>query len=542
MTPRTLPEIVRQRAKATPERRIHSFYGADGKISVHLDYATLDRRACGLASIIAARAKPGSRVLVLYPTGPDMVVAMFACFYAGVVPVPLAPPHAVQLERALERMKSVERDAQAGLALTTSAFRARVEQELSIPCLATDNIETPASAFSPVACRESDTAFLQYTSGSTSDPKGVVVTHGAVVANLIAIQQMMQIDADSRIVSWTPIYHDMGLVSSVFAPVLYGCECLTLSTLDFLQHPARWLRAISDFKATMSGGPNFAYDLCLARVSEAQLKELDLSTWRVAFNGAEPVRRETLERFSAKFEQCGFRAEAFFPCYGMSEVTLFITGGHWKTSADTEPTVSCGVVAEGHAVEIVDPETHSRCPEGKAGEIWIAGPSLADRYLNLSGATAHSFGARISGVEREYFRTGDLGYLKNGQLHVTGRLKDLIIVAGENHYPQDIERTLEASHELLRANSSAAFSVDTPQGERLVVVAEVDPRHRRKGSGIDFEEMRQGIRAAISQRHQLQAAEVVLIKAGTIPKTTSNKIQRSRCRELYLSGRLEPAL
>ncbi|HEV7786338.1 MAG TPA: AMP-binding protein, partial [Thermoanaerobaculia bacterium] len=394
--------------------------------------------------------------------------------------------------------------------------------------------------------------------GSTGSPKGVMVRHGNLMHNEEMIRRAFGQDERSVIVGWLPLHHDMGLIGNVLQPLYAGARCILLSPVAFLQRPVRWLRAISRYRATGSGGPNFAYELCVRKVGPEQRADLDLSSWSVAFNGAEPVRAGTLERFAEAFAPCGFRREAFYPCYGLAEATLFVAGGTMGRRprvARVEPAalernevvavapevpdarwlVSSGRPWMGQKIVVADPETGAACPPGWVGEIWVAGPSVALGYWRNPEATARDFHASLAGREGDgpFLRTGDLGFLADGELYVTGRLKDLIILRGRNHYPQDLERTAEGSHPDLRPGSSAAFAVEIGGEERLVIALEVE-RRRRDG----FEEMAEAVRRAVAAEHEVMVWEVVLLRAGSLPKTSSGKVQRSLCRRQYLEGDL----
>ncbi|HEY9422517.1 MAG TPA: AMP-binding protein, partial [Thermoanaerobaculia bacterium] len=377
-------------------------------------------------------------------------------------------------------------------------------------------------------------AFLQYTSGSTADPKGVMVTHANLLHNERMIGAAFGMDEESVVVGWLPLYHDMGLIGNVLQPLHAGARCVLMSPVSFLQRPMRWLEAISRYRATTSGGPNFAYELCLRKADPEALAGLDLASWRVAFNGAEPVRPSTLERFAETFAPCGFRPEAFYPCYGLAEATLFVTGGErgsWPRISGSR--VSCGHAWMGQRLAVADPETGMELPTGVEGEIWIAGPSVARGYWKNAEATVQDFNAFLETGEGPFLRTGDLGVLDGGELYVTGRIKDLIILRGRNLYPQDIELTAERSHPDLRPGNGAAFSVEIAGEERLVVVHEVE-RRRREG----FEEVAEAVRRAVAEEHEAQVHEVVLIRTAGLHKTSSGKVQRGLCRRLYLTDGL----
>ncbi|MEO6192910.1 MAG: AMP-binding protein, partial [Thermoanaerobaculia bacterium] len=374
----------------------------------------------------------------------------------------------------------------------------------------------------------------QYTSGSTAAPKGVMVSHGNLLHNERMIGAAFGMDEESVVVGWLPLYHDMGLIGNVLQPLHAGGRCVLMSPVSFLQRPMRWLEAISRYRGTVGGGPNFAYELCARKASPEALAGLDLSSWQVAYNGAEPVRASTLERFAEVFAPSGFRKEAFYPCYGLAEATLFVTGGVSGVAPRVDDRrVSCGYAWMGQRLVVADPETGTERGAGEEGEVWISGPSVARGYWENPEGTARDFNAFLATGEGPFLRTGDLGYLAGGELYVTGRLKDLIILRGRNHYPQDIELTAERAHVDLQPGGGAAFSVEVGGEERLVIVHEV-VRHRKDG----IEAIAEAVRGAVAAEHEVQAREVVLIRQGGLPKTSSGKVQRALCRELYLKGEL----
>ena len=536
----------------------------DGEIEENtLTYQELDQQARAIAAQLCNQALPGARALLLYPPGIEFVTAFFGCLYAGVIAVPAYPPRA---NRSLSRLRAVVTDAQAKIALTTTSILSDVtrrfteESDLaSLHWLTTDNVVCEAVAEWQTPAIGSDTlAFLQYTSGSTGLPKGVMVSHGNLLDNEQIIQTAFEHTVQTIFVGWLPLFHDMGLVGNMLQPFYLGIPCTLMSPVAFLQRPLRWLQAISHYQATTSGGPNFAYDLCVQKITPEQCAGLDLSSWTVAFNGAEPIRAETLDRFVEAFEPYGFRREAFYPCYGMAETTLLVSGSKkgacpvLKTvkaealeqkqvvltdrhSVRSQTLIGCGYTRLEHQVVIVNPETRQRCKADQTGEIWVAGGSIAQGYWNQPEKTIDTFQAYLADTgEGPFLRTGDLGFIQAGELFVTGRLKDLIIIRGRNHYPQDIELTVEQSHSALLSNSGAAFSVEVDGEEQLVIVQEID-RHYRK---FDLDDLIDTIRQAVAEQHELQAHSIVLLKFGSVPKTSSGKIQRHACRAEFLSNSL----
>jgi acyl-CoA synthetase (AMP-forming)/AMP-acid ligase II len=506
----------------------------------------------------------GERVLLVYPPGLDFILAFCGCLYAGAVAVPVYPPRP---NRPFDRIRSLVADSQATFAFTTARLMAEIERSFAaepdlqaVHWMTTDNLDASAlPAWSDPGAGPGTIALLQYTSGSTGTPKGVIVSHGNLCHNERMIKLAFGHSAKSTVVGWLPLFHDMGLIGLVLQPLFVGASSYLLPPLTFLQRPARWLRAITRFRATTSGGPDFAYDLCCRRVTREQRAELDLSSWEVAFNGSEPVRAETLERFAAEFAPCGFRREAFYACYGMAEATLLISGGlpeecpvvrvvdaaaleaNRVVARDpAEPgarrVVGCGRGWGGEQIRVVDPGSLTLCSDGQVGEIWVAGPNVAQGYWQKPEETRQVFGAYLADTgEGPFLRTGDLGFF-DGELFVTGRIKELIIIRGRNHYPHDIEFTVQDSHPALQPGGGAAFAVEADGEERLVVAQEV---HSRFGKGLDVPRVLADIRQAIARRHELEVHAVLLLKSGTIPKTTSGKIQRRACRAKYLAASLE---
>ncbi len=558
----TLVDLLEWRARFQPERTAYTFL-VDGEAEgISLNWGQLHRKAQLVGKRLASIGAGGKHVLLLYPSDLEYVAAFFGCLYAGAVAVPAYPP---RMNRTLHRLQAIVADSQATLALSVSSIRDRIEPFCdqfpnlkSLKWLTTDDLEEDLQGDWRHPSLTGETpAFLQYTSGSTSQPKGVIVSHGNLLHNQRMIQQAFGQTESSIIVGWLPLYHDMGLIGNVLQTLFVGARCVLMSPAAFLQSPFRWLQAISSFRATTSGGPNFAYDLCVRKVSNDQRAQLDLSSWKVAFNGAEPIRPATLERFAEAFAPCGFEPESLHPCYGLAEATLFVSGKTYREQPKVEPfdslelsrnravnsagkgledkvLVSCGVPICEQKLVIVNPETLSECSPNEVGEVWVAGQSVAGGYWNQPEATAHTFHAQLSGEAHETFlRTGDLGFRHDGELYVTGRLKDLIIIRGLNHYPQDIEQTAERSHPSLRPGCGAAFSLEVESEERLVIVQEV----QRNRAATDAEII-EAIRQKISEEHEIQVYAVALIRQGTIAKTSSGKIQRNACRLAFVNSKL----
>lgn len=534
---------------------------------ITVTYAELDRRARAIAAELQTKVKPGDRAMLVYPAGLDFIAAFFGCLYAGVVAVPATYP---KPRRPLPRMNRIAIDCGAHVALTTSQTLdtigfAQIDPEVGhLDWIATDNVSVDTAAnWCDPKIDGSQLAFLQYTSGSTSDPKGVMVSHGNLLSNLAAIESAFgigQVDADhvsSTGVFWLPAYHDMGLIGGILTPLYVGGRSVLMSPTSFLQRPIRWLQAIDHYQATISGAPNFAYELCVEKINPEERAELDLSKWRLAFCGAEPIRADMIERFTKTFAPQGFRSTSLYPCYGLAESTLLAAGPKFDTDpaiakfnrqalaahrvqpANGEPAeqvqalVGCGETVIDHELLIVDPESNQPVGESHVGEIMLQGPSIAQGYWNCPKETAETFAAKVPGHEGEFLRTGDLGFIRDGEIFVTGRLKDVIIIRGRNHYPQDIEQTTEATHAGILAG--AAFSVPVEGEERLVVVHSIDRQYRKE----DWEKVAGKVRRAIVAGHELDPYAIVFIRQTSLPITSSGKVQRNLCREQYLQGELK---
>jgi 8-amino-7-oxononanoate synthase/acyl carrier protein len=560
---RTLVDCVRVWTEEQPDRLVFS-YLLDGETDESkYTYGELDRASRSIGAYLLERGMQGKRLLLCYPPGPEFVLAFFGCQYAGATAIPAYPP---RRNRNTARIEAIASDARADLVLTTRQVLDGVSGKLEhapslvhLDWVATDEIPLElADDWKLPDISTSDLAVLQYTSGSTGSPKGVMLSQENVVNNLRMICDAFDLPLDEPGMSWLPAYHDMGLVGGILGPIYRGCPNYLLSPLAFLQKPVRWLKAISTFGVTTTGGPNFAYSLCVQQVTEEQMEGLDLSRWTLAYNGAEPIRASTLDSFCEKFAAVGFRPEAFYPCYGMAESTLIVTGGtragrpvqctfddeslHGhrvvSVSPDAESArtlVSCGRILPDEEVVIVDPKTYKHLPPGQVGEIWVDSPSVGIGYWNRLEETEQTFKAKLSDSGGgPYLRTGDLGFLKDNQLYVTGRLKDLIIVRGVNRYPHDIELTVEQSSTRLQAGAVGAFAVDIEDQERLVIVSEVE-RTRSK----DWADVIQKIRHDVTAEHNLPPDGIVLVRFGSIPKTSSGKIQRHLCRRCFMENSLK---
>jgi acyl-CoA synthetase (AMP-forming)/AMP-acid ligase II len=612
----SLVEIVSARAISDPSALAYGFLEAGEVERQRLTWQDIEERSLAIAHAIAATHQPGARVLVLFPPGLDFIPAFFGCLRAGAIALPSYPPSGVNerlrpergatafakatarppkrqrrrktpsenacgwvpariekgsgrrgtlVDRTVARLRGMIPDAGVSLVLTCEAIAAKrttiealVPEMVALRWLTIEEAVTvePQPHRLP-KIRRSDVALLQYTSGSTTSPRGVMVTHGNLLHNLACSARVHACHPESVGVSWLPVNHDMGLIGGILQPAFSGFPMWLMAPAAFLQRPARWVEAISRFRATHSAGPDFAYALCARRVTDADRRMLDLSSWRVACNGSEPIRPSTLESFQRAFGECGFGWAAWSPAYGLAEATLFVSGsqpdadpvtldvdrselGHGRV-ADQVPDqdrltlVSSGAVAESLQIAIVDPVRRTRCGVNQVGEVWIAGGSVAAGYWHRREETAATFGAFLeSPREGPFLRTGDLGFIRNGALFVTGRLKDVLIIRGVKHYPQDLEATAERAHASVRAGGCAAFSLESDSGdEAIAVLAEVD------AGEVPEAQVLTDIRCAIADAHQVQVSAVVLVPAGSLPRTTSGKLQRFRCREAFVSGALD---
>jgi acyl-CoA synthetase (AMP-forming)/AMP-acid ligase II len=576
----TLIDILQYRSVEQPTQTVYTFLIDGEKEAVSLTYQELEQQAKKIAIYLQSNASTQERVLLLYPPGLEYISAFFGCLMAGAIAIPAYPPRP---NRSLARLQSIIQDAEATIALTTHSILANLERKLphapelkDLRWLATDNLPQNLIDHWQLPHTSPDAlALLQYTSGSTAEPKGVKISHRNLLHNLEAIYRCFQHNHNSRGVIWLPPYHDMGLIGGILQPLYGGFPVTLMSPLMFLQNPLRWLQAISSTKATTSGGPNFAYDLCVRKFKPEPSLNLDLSSWDLAFNGAEPINYETMEKFAATFAPYGFRSSAFYPCYGMAEATLIVSGGNKKNGVITKTVqanaleqnqvitaevaqknarvlVGCGQSLPDQQIIIVNPETLIQCQPTEVGEIWLAGTSVASGYWNQPEITEHTFNAYLADTQAgPFLRTGDLGFIENGELFVTGRLKDIIIINGRNHYPQDIEQTVEASNSIIRPRGTASFSVEIEGEERLIVLAEIERRYwdLNRTSKLDSEEVQksinevkelvQVIRREVYKNHDLQPYKILLLKPSSLPKTSSGKIQRHACRADFLAGNLE---
>lgn len=576
----TLVELLRYRACYQADRHAYSFLRQGDFEEARLTYGELDQRARSIGTFLQCKGLAGKPVLLLHPPGLEYVASFFGCLYAGAIAVPAYPPYAA---RNVPRIQAIVDNTQAEIVLTTAETLTTVRRcfehipELAhIEWTASDTIpEQLADEWQEPTITPESLAFLQYTSGSTSAPKGVMVSHRNLFHNLEMVRRASQQTPESHMVSWAPPYHDMGMIAGILSPFHIGYPATLMAPLAFLQRPLRWLQAISRLKATMSAAPNFAYDLCVRKTTPEQRAQLDLSSWNTAANGAEPLRAETLQRFAEAFRVSGFRPQAFLPAYGLAEATLISATGTsdqltisraFQGSAleqncplptseddpDARVLVGYELMAPDQKIRVADPATFASNPEGKVGEIWIAGPSVTSGYWHKPEETHQTFGAYLADTgEGPFLRTGDLGFFYDGLLYPTGRLKDLIIIRGCNYYPQDIEHIVQNAHPAIRSECSVAFSVENDGQEQLIVLAEIDPRWRSKRDirhtnsdnptrypPLDAQEVVAAIRRVVSEQHELQIHHVGLLSAGSILKTSSGKVQRQACRAHFLANDL----
>ncbi|MEU7600778.1 fatty acyl-AMP ligase [Streptomyces sp. NPDC041003] len=556
----TFTELLRVRAAELADEDVHIFLRdtAGGVQADRLTYGELDREGRRIASCLREHGATGQPVLLVYSSTVEFLKAFAGCLYAGAIAVPVPMPGEAGRDKRLNRTTAVLKDTAAKVVLTETDAAPEVALWLArnagpdAVCVVSD---VPgigdADAFQPFGARPDDLVFLQYTSGSVSEPRGVTVSHRNLLANQAALQKVLRTTREDVFGSWLPYFHDMGLVAHLLHPVWLGSHSVQVTPLSFVKRPLRWLQAIDEYGVTVGGGPNFSYDLCVRRVKDEQIAALDLSRWRLALNGAEPVRPESLDEFAERFAPAGFRPEALYPCYGLAEATLVVSGGVPGTphvsrdfdktalqrdqvlragsGQDVKTLIGCGTPVDVE-VRIVDPLTHRELPGGAVGEIWLRGYSVARGYWRRPTETAHTFLASLNGEESNFLRTGDLGMLEEGELFVTGRLKEVIIINGRNVYPQDIEWAARTVSPALTFGAGAAFSVDAG-GEQLVLVQEV-----RGAGSAELRTVAQRIQALIGKEFEIPAGNVLLVRPGTIRRTSSGKVQRTLMRKLFLDG------
>ncbi len=555
----SLVDAVRLRALITPEKIIATFL--DREIEQPMNYASLDQHARAIAATLQAKGiQPGQRILLMFAPGLPFINAFFGCLYAGCIAVPIYPP---AQEKLLEKARRIIANSTPALVLMSAdhigKFADADDSFDNIPCLASDTIELKLSDdWSPIQFSGDELAFLQYTSGSTMHPKGVMVGHHQLLDNVNKIYTAFGMDDETVIFSWLPPHHDMGLIGCILTPIYASVPVILMSPFSFLQNPLSWLKNITKYKATISGSPNFAFDYCVKRIREEKKQGLDLSSWQVAFNGAEPVRAETMEHFYQAFKDYGFRKEALYPCYGLAEATLLVSSGtpgqgyntltlakeefqdHRVHFAQDHLENSYSLVGCGHLIQnvkIVDPDQLTPCDADQVGEIWVDSPSVTQGYWEQPQETQHAFHGIIQGdtTSKHYLRTGDLGFIHGEELYVTGRIKDVIILYGKNHYPQDIEYTLLHDPLHSQLGKCAAFVVQENNEYALTVMCEIKNRFI---ADHEKEQLFLSIFELIYQAHQLKVQNIVLIPLKAMPHTTSGKIRRNFCRTHWLDGSL----
>jgi acyl-CoA synthetase (AMP-forming)/AMP-acid ligase II len=559
----TLATVLARRAADIPDATAYVLLANGEDEAGRTTFAELEARVRAVAAGLRERCEPGDRALLLFPAGEEFAVAFYACAYAGVVAVATQPPEGWRLGAALARIEAIVENSEPRVVMSERELAEELREKTlgssplqSLPWMLTDAPEgEPADDLEPIAA-PGDPAFIQYTSGSTGAPKGVTLSHANLLAQGALLVESTAAEEGATSVSWAPLFHDMGLITAVVLPVYAGMRCVLMSPLSFLQKPARWLRAIGRYGASFSGGPTFAYEQCCRRVGAEERAELELDSWRCAFIGAEPIRVATVERFASEFEPAGFDRDSFWASWGLAESACVVTGspaperfsirrferdvlasgeGREAAPGDTSahPRVGCGRSIGGHETLVVDPERREPLPQGRIGELWVRGPSVALGYWGQPELTEEVFGARLSSGDGPFLRTGDLGFEIDGELFISGRIKDLVIVRGRNIAPQDLEQIAEASHAALRKGAGAAFAVHDGDAEQLVIVQELE-RSELDAAG----EALQAIRKAVTKELAVSPARIVLAAPKAVPKTSSGKIQRQACRARLLDGEL----
>lgn len=558
-------EVLQRRANEEPDKKAFIYLDQGEVEADSLTYSELDQQARQIAAHLQAKHEPGERALLLFAYGLDFVRAMYGCLYAGIIPIPSNPP---RLNRPADRLEAIVKDAKASLALTDTDFLSdlpqrneKIPQLQELQWIDLSKIENDLGlSWNEPDLRLDKVAFIQYTSGSTKSPRGVKINYHNLAYNHLIIREVRRPEPQDQSVciTWTPMFHDMGLITGLFQTVYDGTLSVMMSPVAFLQRPARWLEAITKYKATASGGPNFSFDLCTRKVTPEELERLDLSSWKNAWNSAEPIRADTQIRFAEKFKSCGFNHKAFSPCYGLAEATLLVSSYGEKSrpvtylvdrsaleegkirpseNGNEQLLVSSGPPLLEIQVAIVDPDSHKKCEPYTIGEIWVSGDNISKGYFNREEDTEYTFKAYIKDTgEGPFLRTGDFGFMHGGHLYVTGRLKDMIIVRGRNYYPQDIELTVQASHPALQEGGGAAFAIMVDDFEHLVIVQEVKRTYRNK---LDVDEVSKAIRFAVAKAHGIRAHAIAFIHPYSIPKTSSGKLMRNETRTQYLDKNLK---
>lgn len=572
----TILDVVRYKSVDDREKRAFVFLSGGEKEEASLTYSELELKARMVAALLQEEKAKNQPVLLLYPPGLSYITAFLGCLFAGAIAVPTYFPGRTNIDL---RVASIIKDSGAKIALANSYDSLKIEQILlfypelkSVRLITTDNLSQPLADRWKMPKITSDTiAFLQYTSGSTTSPRGVMISHANLIHNLSLIKQFLFCNSGGVGVSWLPFYHDLGLIGVILECLFTSMTCVLMSPVSFIQKPFRWLHAISHYQATHTAAPNFAYNLCIKKITEEQKKNLNLSSLQVCINGAEPINCHTLKRFTEAFFECGFRLKNFVPAYGLAESTLYVSGtqrssgplmiklnesklGENKVELLEEENqrgvllVGCGKIPPTTNIKIVDPQNGTVCLDREIGEIWISSQSTAKGYWRRHEETNTTFWNRLSGENGLFLRTGDLGFIYEEELFVTGRIKDIIIVRGHNHYPQDIESTVEQCHPAIKNGCCAAFSISIDEEEKLIVAAELNHHYyislpkREEPENMNnnaFDEIFDTIRRAVSEQHELQVYGIVLLTPNTLPKTSSGKLQRHLCARYYLDGTLK---
>ena len=561
----TLMDALLYRAEHQPNDLAYLYLEDGESIELPITFGELDRRVRAFAAHLQTIVQPGDRALLLYPTGLEFIIAYLGCLYADVIAVPTTVPH---LKRSSPRLLLMMKDAEAHIACTTRGVYEKIKfladenaEFQHIGWVISEDIPTDGAAnWKQPESAPDHIAFLQYTSGSTSVPKGVMITNFNLVRTIEDIRDGSKMDGSSVLVSWLPVFHDMGLIFGLLSAVYAGIPSYIMSPVSFLERPYRWLYAISRFKGTHTAAPNFAYELCTRKITEEEKSALDLGSLTFVVNAAEPVRLETMLEFSRAFASCGFAFDKFTPSYGLAEATVkvssktpgdkvsycFLNSNELEknklvfvpeTDPNAYPSIGCGWSAIGADVRVVNPATGRLCPPDEVGELWLQSDSVAQGYWNRPDVSRETFEARLADTgEGPFMRTGDMGFIHDGQIHIAGRIKDMVIIQGRNYYPQDIELTMEKCHPALRPSCGAAFAIDDGGAEHLIVVHEVRREFRKMEN---FKEVADAIRMAVAKNHGLRVHAAVLITPSSIHKTTSGKIQRSAVREAFQGNSLE---
>ena len=574
MDDRTFVDILRDRAQVSSDKIAYRFLVDGDKQELTLTYGQLHQRALAIAARLKAEAKPGDRALLLYPQGLEFICAFFGCLYAGVIAVPAYPPNPHRLQSSMDRLEIMVQDADPSLILGTSAilsiirlnavkdgvlhvFKGRhknTSMSRSLAQLKKINTEkitvSQSSIILPYEAKANELAYLQYTSGSTGNPKGVMISHSNTIDNTHQIHSRVFESVDFM-VSWLPLYHDMGLINTLFMPLRADIDVKFFSPIDFLKEPIRWLNAISSPRNCYSGGPNFSFEYLLKKTTSEQLEQIRLDNWILTFTGAEPVCENTLNRFINRFTAYGFKEKSIRPVYGLAEATAAVTCkySNMKMNVSTlcaasndltcrkdmlKGYVCCGSIATNHIIKIVDLSRRLVLGEEKLGEIWLQGASVAQGYWGNEEATKETFQAYTADGQGPFLRTGDLGFMKDGELYVVGRLKDMIIIRGRNYAPQDVEYAVETAHDGIRKGCVAAFGFEERGVEKLGVVCEVKRTYIKK----NHNDIIQSIIQNITRENELSVSAIVLLKSGQIYKTTSGKIQRRKTKQAFLTRSL----